>query len=130
MYFTTEHRAKALENKKTKAEDLPLFIPPPPTLPTFILFAFQRLHLFVCFIAFFFPRRFPFCSFSLGHIQCNDDNYKIKQNNNKKKKLSVRGKQGRLANNTNRAVIVTVIPLDRVPLVFYDVHTVSVTYLQ
>lgn len=55
---------------------------------------------------------------------------KLNKTTTKKKKLSVRGKQGRLANNTNRAVIVTVIPLDRVPLVFYDVHTVSVTYLQ
>lgn len=70
---------------KKQRQKTSLFSSPPPTLPTFILFAFQRLHLFVCFIAFFFPRRFPFSSFFLGHIQCNDDNYKIKQNDKKKK---------------------------------------------
>ena len=77
VYFNTENRGKALENTNTKADDL----------LRFFLFAFQSLCLLICFIAFFFPRHFPFWSSSLRHIQCNDTNLENNKKLKKKKKL-------------------------------------------
>lgn len=154
VYFTTEHRAKALGNNNNKKEKKNKIKTQKQqkqqqqkkttattslsSSSASVLLAFQSLLpvylfpssplptplTFLFCFVFFFPSGCFFFFPPLGHIQCNDDTLQ-----KKRKKIKVEKCKGRLVNDKRYSnVTVTVILLDRVAFFFFFFCIVGLTH--